>query len=49
MIPWDVIFLLVDIGHIVMFKVLCYNSNGSASWWEIEIDFKYIIFDEGII
>ena len=29
--------------------VLRYNSNGSASLWEINIDLKYIIFDEGII
>ena len=25
-----------------MFKVLCYNSNGSASWWKIYIDFYLI-------
>ena len=42
-------FLLVDVWHVVMFTVLCYNANGSDSWWEIDIDFKYIIFDEGII
>ena len=32
-----------------MFTVLCYNYNESASWWEIDIDFKYILFDEGMI
>ena len=31
-----------------MVTVLCYNANRSASWWEIDFDFKYIIFDEGI-
>ena len=32
-----------------MFTVLCYNANGSASWWEIDIDFKYVIFDERMV
>ena len=32
-----------------MFAVMCYNSNGSASWWKIYIDFKYIIFAKGMI
>ena len=49
MIPWDVFSWLGDIWHVVIFTLLCYNSNESASLWEIEIDFKYIIFDEEMI
>ena len=25
------------------------NDNMSTSWWKIYINFKYIIFDEGVI
>ena len=32
-----------------MFTVLCYNTNGSASWWKFDIGFKYIIFDKVMI
>ena len=28
-----------------MFTVVCYNTNGSSSCWEIDIDFKYIKYD----
>ena len=31
MIPWTVIFGLRDVWHVVVFTVLCYNTNGSAS------------------
>ena len=43
------IFLLGDIWHVGMFTVLCNSDNRIASWWEINSDFKYIIFDEGVI
>ena len=42
-------YFLIAIWHVVMFTVLCYNTNGSAFWWKIDIDFKYIIFDKGMI
>ena len=48
MIPWDIIFWIGDIWHVVMFKVLCYNANISTPWWEIDIDLKYMIFYEGM-
>ena len=32
-----------------MFPVLCYNANGSAYWWKIDIELKYNIFDKGMI
>ena len=49
MIQWDVVFFLLDIGYVVMFTLFCYNANVGASWEGIDIDFKYIIFDEGMI
>ena len=36
-IPWAVIYWLGDKWNVVMFTVLCYNANGSDSWWEIGI------------
>ena len=32
-----------------MFTVLFDNANGSASWRKINIPFKYIIFNKGMI
>ena len=45
----DIVCWLGDIWHVVMFKVLCNNSNRITSWWEINRDFKYIIFNSGVI
>ena len=48
-IPWAIVCWLGDIWHIMMFSVFWNNTNRSSSWWEISIDFKNIIFDEGMI
>ena len=32
-----------------MMTVLCYYANGSDYCWKIDIDFKYTIFDKGMI
>ena len=48
-ISWAVIHLLGNISHVIMFIVLCYNTNRSTSWWEINMDFKHIIFYKGMI
>ena len=45
----DIIFWLVDIGQVVIFTGLYNNANRSTSCWEINSDFKYIIFDEWVI
>ena len=44
---WAIVCWLGDIWHVVMFTVLCYNANGSAYWWEIDIDFKYSFLMKG--
>ena len=48
MIPWAFMFCLRDVLHVVMFTVLCGDANGNASWWKINIAFKYIILDKGM-
>ena len=45
----DIVCWLGYIWHVVMFAVLGNDTNGSTSWWEINSDFKYIIFDKGVI
>ena len=40
---------LVDIGHVVMLKVFGNDANMSTSLWKIYSNFKYTIFDEGVI
>ena len=32
-----------------MFTVLCNDANSITYWWESNSDFKYFIFDEGVI
>ena len=47
MITWAVICLLGGIWHLMMFTLLYYDNNRSTSLWEINVDVKYIMSDEG--
>ena len=44
-----IIFWLGYIWHVMMFTLLCTDSNSSNYWWKINSDFKCIIFNEGLI
>ena len=48
-VPRDIVYWLGDILHVVMFTLLYNNTERSSSWWKINSDFKYIIFDEGMV
>ena len=45
----DIFCWVVDIGHVVMLRVLDNEANKITSWCKIYSIFKYIIFDSGVI
>ena len=47
--PKGIVCWLVDIVHVLMITVLGNDTNRSTSWWKSYSNFKYIIFDEGVI
>ena len=48
-VPWAIVCWLGDIVHVVMLVVLSNYTNRSTSWWKRDSNFKYIIFDEGLV
>ena len=47
--PRDIFCLLGDIGRVLKLAILGNNVNRIISWWKIYSNFKYIIFDEGLV
>ena len=48
MVLWDIICLLVDIGRVVILKLLVNDDNSITSQWKIYSNIKCIIVDEGV-
>ena len=49
MVTRGIVCFLGDIGHVVMLILLVKDANRSPYWWKSYSNFKYTIFDEGVI